>query len=68
LNKPFHPLLVIPGCLIAIWPFRYVWNNPPHFVGRNIWLALLTPIAVFIVVSLGITCLITICWRLWKAK
>jgi len=67
LAKQFiEPLFVAPSSVIAIWPFRYLWNNPPHFVGTNIWLALLTPITVFFVVAFGLSYLMTLCWRLWK--
>jgi hypothetical protein len=32
LAKPLiHPIFVLPSSLIAIVPFRYLWNNPPSF-------------------------------------
>jgi hypothetical protein len=61
-----EPIFVAPSSVIAIWPFRYLWNNPPSFVGGNFWLAFLTPIVVFFVISLGLAYLMTICWRRWK--
>jgi hypothetical protein len=68
LVKPFiQPIFVLPGSIIAVAPFRYVWNNPPSFVGGNVWLALLTPVVVFFVVALGLSYLMTVGWRLWKS-
>ena len=68
LTKPFiQPIFVAPGSLIAIAPFRYVWNNPPSFVGHSFWLAFLTPVIVFFVVALALSYLMTVCWRLWKS-
>lgn len=32
--------------LIVLAPFRYLWNNPPSFVGKSFWLAFLTPVTV----------------------
>jgi len=61
------PIFVAPSSVIAILPFRYLWNNPPGFVGKNIWLALLTPLTVYFMVSLGLSWLMTVCWRLWKS-
>jgi hypothetical protein len=53
--------------LIALAPFRYLWNNPPHFVGQNIWLALLTPFVVAFVTAFALAYLMTVFWRLWKS-
>ena|GEM_PF-4820374 len=61
------PLCVFLGSLIAIAPFRYVWNNPPSFVGQSFWLAFLTPVLVFVVVAVGVSCLMGLCWSLWKS-
>lgn len=67
--KPIiEPLFFAPSSLIALAPFRYLWNNPPSFVGKSIFLALLTPISVFFVVSFGLAYAITVCWRLWKER
>jgi hypothetical protein len=69
LAKPIiEPIFIAPSSIIAIAPFRYLWNNPPGFVGKSIFLALLTPISVFFVVSLGLACAMTAGWRLWKAR
>jgi hypothetical protein len=66
-KSPIEPIFVAPSSLIALAPFRYLWNNPPGFVGRSLWLALLTPLAAFFVVALGISYLMTLCWRRWKS-
>jgi hypothetical protein len=69
LAKPFlQPLFVAPSSVIAIAPFRYLWNNPPSFVGQNIWLALLTPIAAFVIVAVSLTFLMSACWNRWKSN
>jgi hypothetical protein len=40
LAKPLiQPIFVLPSSLLAIAPFLYLWNNPPSFVGKNVWLA-----------------------------
>jgi hypothetical protein len=68
LAKPFiQPIFVPAASLIALAPFRYLWNNPPRFVGKNFWLALFTPVVVYIVIALGLSYLMTVCWRLWKS-
>jgi hypothetical protein len=67
-KAPFEPVFVAPSSLIALWPFRYLWNNPPRFVGQSFWLALLTPVVVFFVVALGLASLMTACWRRWKSS
>jgi hypothetical protein len=68
LAKPFiEPILVAPSSVIAIAPFRYLWNNPPGFVGQNLWLALLTPLAVYFVTALGLSYLMTLCLSRWKS-
>lgn len=61
------PVFVVPSALIACVPFRYVWNNPPSFVS-NVWMAFLTPVAVFFAVTLGLAYLMTVCWDLWKSE
>jgi hypothetical protein len=61
-----QPIFVVPSSLIAIAPFRYLWNNPPSFAGKNVWLAFFTPGIVFFVISLVLSCLMAVCWRLWK--
>ena len=69
LAKPLiHPIFVLPSSLIAIAPFRYLWNNPPSFVGKNVWLAFFTPVIVFFVIALALSYLMTVCWRLWKSN
>jgi membrane protein implicated in regulation of membrane protease activity len=50
---------------MAAAPFHYLWNNPPAFAAQNFWLALLTPVVVFFVLAIGLSCLLTVCWRLW---
>ncbi|MFZ0759386.1 MAG: hypothetical protein WAM69_05485 [Candidatus Sulfotelmatobacter sp.] len=66
--KPFiEPMFFPPSSLIALAPFRYLWNNEPGFVGKNIWLAFFTPVIVFIVISFALAYLMTICWGLWKS-
>jgi hypothetical protein len=66
-KPPIEPIFVAPSSILAIAPFRYLWNNPPHFVRRNLWLALLTPIATFFVVAFGLSYLMTVSWRRWKS-
>jgi hypothetical protein len=67
LAKPFIlPIFVAPSALIALAPFRYLWNNPPSFVGKSYWLAILTPVVVDFVVTFALSYLMTVCWRLWK--
>jgi hypothetical protein len=56
-----------PSSVIAIVPFRYVWNNPPAFALKNIWLALLTAITVFFVISFSLAYLMTLAWQRWKS-
>jgi hypothetical protein len=69
LGKPIiEPIFVAPSSLIAIAPFRYLWNNPPSFVGKSIFLALFAPISIFFVVSLGLSYAMTVGWRSWKAR
>jgi len=63
---PINPILVAPSSIIAIVPFRNLWNNPPGFVGDHVWLALLTPIAAFFVVALGLSWVMTACLRAWQ--
>jgi hypothetical protein len=65
-KPPIEPIFVAPSSLIAIWPFRYLWNNPPPFVGERLWLALLTPFTVAFVVAFGLSYLMTVCWRFWN--
>jgi hypothetical protein len=68
LAKPLiQPIFVLPSSLIAIAPFRHLWNNPPSFVGENVWLAFFTPVIVFFVIALALSYLMTVCWRLWKS-
>ncbi len=68
LAKPFiQPIFFTPASLIALAPFRYLWNNPPRFVGQNIWLALLTPFVVSFVIAFALAYVMTVCWRLWKS-
>jgi hypothetical protein len=62
------PFFVCPSALIAIWPFRYFWNNPPQFVGNRVWLAILTALTVYFVVAIALTSLMTICWVRWKSN
>jgi hypothetical protein len=57
-----------PSSAIALEPFRYVWNNPPAFALKNIWLALLTPITVFFVISFSFAYLMTLSWQWWKSR
>jgi hypothetical protein len=67
--KPFiRPIFVLPSAVIAIAPFRYLWNNPPSFVGGKVWLAFITPVIVYFVVTLGLSYLMTVCWKLWKSN
>lgn len=67
--KPWiDPVFVAPSSVIAIAPFRYLWNNPPRFVGTSFWLAFLTPVIVFFVVALSLSCLMTLAWRRWKSQ
>jgi hypothetical protein len=68
LAKPFiHPVFILPSSLIALGPFRYLWNNPPSFVGKSFWLAFFTPVVVSIVIAFASSYLMTLCWRLWKS-
>ena len=68
LARPFiQPMFMPAASLIALAPFRYLWNNPPRFVGQNIWLALLTPFVVAFVTAFALAYLMTVCWRLWKS-
>ena len=69
LAKPLiRPIFILPSSLIAIAPFRYLWNNPPSFVGGNVWLAFLAPVIVYFVIALGLSYLMTVCWKLWKSN
>lgn len=68
LAKPLIlPIFVAPSALIALAPFRYLWNNPPSFVGKSFWLAFLTPVTVDFVVTFALSYLMTVCWRLWRS-
>lgn len=60
------PYFVFASALIALWPFRYLWNNPPRFVGHNAWLAIFTAITVDFIVAIGLTGLMMICWNRWR--
>jgi hypothetical protein len=61
---PLHYFACASG-LIAIWPFRYLWNNPPRFVGNHAWLAVFFSITVYLIVVIVLTGLMTICWS-WR--
>lgn len=67
-KRRIEPFLIFPCSMIALVPFRYLWNNPPSFVGQNLWLALLTPITAFVVVDLGLWYVAMLCWRRWKSS
>jgi hypothetical protein len=68
LPKPFiQPVFIFPSSLIALAPFRYLWNNPPSFVGKSFLLAFLTPIMAAVVTAFASSYLMTVCWRLWKS-
>jgi heme/copper-type cytochrome/quinol oxidase subunit 2 len=54
--------------LIAIWPFRHLWNNPPQFVGNHVWLAILTALTVYFIVAFGLMGLMMICWIRWRSN
>ena len=62
------PYFACAAGLIAIWPFRYLWNNPPRFVGNHAWLAVFTSITVFFIVAIGLTGVMTICWVRWRSN
>lgn len=62
------PYFACASSLIAIWPFRYLWNNPPHFVGNHVWLAILTSISVYFIVVIGLTRLMRFCWSRWASR
>ena len=62
------PYFACGSSLIAIWPFRHLWNNPPQFVGNHAWLAILTALTVYFAVAIGLTGLMTICWIRWKSN
>lgn len=62
------PYFSFASALIAIWPFRYVWNNPPRFVGNHAWLAVLTAITVYFIVAIGLMSLMMICWNWWRSN
>jgi hypothetical protein len=62
------PYFVFPSALIAIWPFRYLWNNPPQFVGNHVWLAIVTALVVYFAVVIALTSLMTICWVWWQSN
>jgi hypothetical protein len=49
--------------LIALWPFRYLWNNPPRFAASHAWSVVLTAFTAYFLVVIGLTALMTICWR-----
>jgi hypothetical protein len=69
LAKPIiEPVFAAPSSLIAIAPFLYLWNNPPSFIRNNFWLAFIVPVVVFFIIALGLSYLITVCWRLWKSN
>jgi hypothetical protein len=62
-------IFVAPSALIALAPFRYLWelwNNPPKFVEKSSCLAFLTPVMVDIVVTLALSYLMMVCRGLWK--
>jgi len=62
------PYFACVSSVIAIWPFRYLWNNPPQFVGDQASLAILTALTVYFVVVIALTSLMTICWVRWKSN
>jgi cytochrome c-type biogenesis protein CcmH/NrfG len=69
LAKPLiQPIFVLPSSLIAIAPFRYLWNHPPSFVGKNVGWAFFMPVIVFFVIALALSYLMTVCWSLWKSN
>jgi hypothetical protein len=69
-ERPRSPLPYFGGAsgLIAFWPFRYLWNNPPRFVGNHVWLAIFTAITVYFVLTIALMCLMTLCWGRWGPK
>lgn len=62
-----QPIFVLPSSLIAIVPFRYVWNNPPSFVGQRVWLAVFMAVVAFFIVDVVLSYAMTVCWGLWKS-
>ncbi len=62
------PYFACLSSVIAIWPFRYFWNNPPRFVGNHAWLAILTALTVDFIVAIALTALMMICWIKWKSN
>jgi hypothetical protein len=61
------PLFACASSLIAIWPFRYLWYNPPRFTENHAWLAVATASTVFFAVAIGFTALSAICWTWWHS-
>jgi hypothetical protein len=69
LAKPFiNPIFAGPCALVAFPVFRYLWNNPPTFARENIWVAILTPVTVYLVISFALTCLVSLGWRQLKSN
>jgi hypothetical protein len=67
-KRPIEPLFVVPSALIVLGPFRYVWNNLPRSAGEHVGLVLFALIAGFVVIGVGLSWLMTACWRLWKSN
>jgi hypothetical protein len=67
LAKPqIEPLFAIPSSMIVLGPFRYVWNNLPRSAGGHVTLVVFALIAGFVVIAVGLSWLMTACWRLWR--
>ena len=66
-KRPIEPVFVALSSVIALAPFRYLWNNSPGFVGKSFWLAFFTPVVVFFVVAIGLSYVMTVFWRRWKS-
>lgn len=62
------PYFVCASSLIAFWPFRYLWNNPPRFVGNNVWLAIFTAFTADLIVATVLTYVMMFCWSRWKSN
>lgn len=54
-------MLAIPGALLALVPFRFVWNNLPDRIGM--WLGLFIAFAVFVCATLAFAYILTVGWR-----
>jgi hypothetical protein len=69
LAKPqIEPLFVIPSSMMVIPVFRYVWNNVPRSAGEHAALVLFALIAGFVVIDVGLTWMMTACWRMWRSN